>query len=112
MQSIRVLALVVFSLAMAAPAAFAQVPLGARKNDEWTIAPMLKKVTPAVVNIQVESEVPIRSPLLEDPFFRDPFFRRFFGIPDVPSTQRRQSVGSGVIVDAMNGYILTNHHVV
>jgi len=112
MQSIRVLALVVFSLAMAAPAAFAQVPLGARKNDEWTIAPMLKKVTPAVVNIQVESEVPIRSPLLEDPFFRDPFSRRFFGIPDVPSTQRRQSVGSGVIVDAMNGYILTNHHVV
>ena len=111
-QSIRVLALVFFSLAVAAPAAFAQLPLGARKNDEWTIAPMLKRVTPAVVNIQVESEVPIRNPLLEDPFFRDPFFRRFFGIPDVPSTQRRQSVGSGVIVDAKNGYILTNHHVI
>ncbi|HEX6994758.1 MAG TPA: DegQ family serine endoprotease [Gammaproteobacteria bacterium] len=107
MQSIRVLALVVFSLA-AAPVAFGQVPLGARKNGDWTIAPMLKEVTPAVVNIQVESEVPIRT----NPLLEDPLFRRFFGVPDIPDTQRRQSVGSGVIVDAENGYILTNHHVV
>jgi len=108
MQSIRVLTLVVLSLVAAAPAAFGQVPLGARKNGEWTIAPMLKEVTPAVVNIQVESRVPVRT----NPLLEDPFFRRFFGIPDIPDTQRRQSVGSGVIVDAENGYILTNHHVI
>lgn len=107
-QRIRVLGLALFSLALAAPAAFGQLPLGARKNDEWTIAPMLKKVTPAVVNIAVESSVPVRT----NPLLEDPFFRRFFGIPDTPRSVPRQSVGSGVIVDAENGYVLTNHHVV
>src|SRR5690606_17221037 len=106
--AIRALGLLLFSLAAASPAAFGQLPLGARSNDAWTIAPMLKEVMPAVVNIQVESRVPVRT----NPLLEDPFFRRFFGIPDIPETRRRQSVGSGVIVDAENGYILTNHHVV
>ena len=103
----RVVGLILLSIAAASPAAFAQLPLGARSNNEWTIAPMLKEVTPAVVNIQVESRVPVRT----NPLLEDPFFRRFFGIPNIPD-QRRQSVGSGVIVDAENGYVLTNHHVV
>jgi serine protease DegQ len=107
MRSIRVL---VFALALAAgaPAALSQAPLGARQNPEWTISPMLKEVTPAVVNISVESAAIVRS----NPLLDDPFFRRFFGIPDAPQTVPRQSVGSGVIVDAEEGYVLTNHHVV
>ena len=50
-----------------------------------------------------------------NPLMEDPFFRRFFGFPDQQQQQRRrqvQSAGSGVIVDAAKGYILTNHHVV
>jgi len=47
------------------------------------------------------------------PSFGDDAFRRFFGLPDVPGgSQEVSSAGSGVIVDAGRGYILTNHHVV
>ncbi|MBL8250638.1 MAG: trypsin-like peptidase domain-containing protein, partial [Candidatus Competibacter sp.] len=71
-----------------------------------TLAPMLERVTPAVVNIGTESRA-TRNPLLDDPFFR-----RFFNFPDQPRERRSQSVGSGVVVDARQGYVLTNHHVV
>ncbi|MGH8540719.1 MAG: DegQ family serine endoprotease [Stenotrophobium sp.] len=74
-----------------------------------SLAPMLKLVMPAVVNIAVTSKVEIQNPLLNDPFFR-----RFFGAPDQqqPQTQEAQAIGSGVIVDAARGYVLTNNHVV
>src|SRR5690348_9245938 len=41
---------------------------------------------------------------------QDPFFRRFFGLPE--QSRPQISAGSGVIVDAHNGFVLTNHHVV
>ncbi len=72
-----------------------------------TLAPVVSKVTPAVVNISVIT----RSPIEDNPLFQDPFFRRFFNLPDRPQRQE-QSVGSGVIVDAARGYVLTNNHVV
>ena len=59
-----------------------------------------------MVNIAVLS----RSPEQDNPLMRDPFFRRFSACPSVRSPQ--MSAGSGVIVDAANGYVLTNHHVV
>lgn len=68
-----------------------------------SLAPLVKKVAPAVVNIRVSQTISSRSP------FGDDTFRRFFGIPD---EREVASAGSGVIVDAKNGYILTNHHVV
>jgi len=72
-----------------------------------SLAPLVKKVSPAVVNIRVSQTVQARSP------YGDEMFRRFFGLPDIPGGSREvQSAGSGVIVDAENGYILTNHHVV
>jgi len=83
-------------------------PMLADGNGRPTLAPMLKEVTPAVVNISTRSHVRIQ----QNPLFNDPFFRRFFNIPDTPREQVRQSLGSGVIVDARNGYILTNHHVI
>src|SRR5690606_9866682 len=107
MRSIRFLALVLPLFALTAPA-IGQLPLEARQNGKWTIAPMLKEVMPAVVNISVESTAIVR----RNPLFDDPFFRRFFGVPDYPQQVPRQSVGSGVIVDADEGYVLTNHHVV
>src|SRR5699024_6319949 len=71
-----------------------------------SLAPMLADVTPAVVNISSKTHVRVRSP-----FFSDPFFRRFFG-GGVPRERIEQSLGSGVIVNAAKGYILTNNHVV
>jgi Trypsin-like serine proteases, typically periplasmic, contain C-terminal PDZ domain len=75
-----------------------------------TLAPVLDRVTPAVVNISVVS----RSPAADNPLLRDPFFRRFFNIPEgmMPEARTHVSAGSGVIVDGAHGYVLTNHHVV
>ena len=71
-----------------------------------SLAPMLKRTTPAVVNIATTGARTVQNPLAQDPFFR-----RFFDIPQ--QTQRRtQSLGSGVIVDANEGLILTNQHVI
>ena len=73
-----------------------------------TLAPLVNEVTPAVVNISVVT----RAPMENNPLFRDPFFRRFFGVPDRPQQQKEQAAGSGVIVDAARGYVLTNNHVI
>ena len=73
-----------------------------------TLAPLLQKVTPAVVNISVATVVPQR----HNPLFRDPFFRRFFDLPEDAPARPQQSAGSGVIIDAARGYVLSNHHVV
>jgi S1-C subfamily serine protease len=96
------------------PGASATVPTGIpyRKAGYPTLAPLLRKVTPAVVNIAVESTVSME----QHPFLRDPNFRRFlekFDLPvPAPQNGRRQSVGSGMIVDASRGYVLTNRHVI
>jgi len=92
---------------LAAPAQ-AAFPAIDQKDGVPTLAPLLRKVTPGVVNIAVKSR--IRIP--QSPLMADPFFRRFFDLPEVPQERETQSVGSGVIVDAAKGYILTNHHVV
>jgi serine protease Do/serine protease DegQ len=76
-----------------------------------SLAPMIKRVSPAVVSIGVQGAVREqgRNPLLDDPFFR-----RFFNAPPDGGARERpfQSAGSGVIVDAGRGYIITNAHVV
>ena len=74
-----------------------------------SLAGMLEEVNPAVVNIQTYATVQQRNPLLDDPFFR-----RFFNVPrgNAPRARRTQSAGSGVVVDADDGYIVTNNHVV
>jgi serine protease DegQ len=72
-----------------------------------SLAPVLERVTPSVVNIYTQTRVRINNPLINDPFFR-----RFFNIPDQPRERVSQSLGSGVIVDADEGYVLTNNHVI
>jgi Do/DeqQ family serine protease len=72
---------------------------------------MLEEVTPAVVNIAVV----MRSPADETPLLKEPFFRKFLGLPETgPLLQERRALaaGSGVIIDAVRGLIVTNHHVV
>ena len=72
-----------------------------------TLAPMLERTTPAVVNISTTGKVVVR-----DPFFDDPFFRRFFDVPRQRRERRIVGLGSGVIFDADEGYIVTNSHVI
>ena len=73
-----------------------------------TLAPMLARTTPAVVNIAAIGHVEVaRNPLL-----MEPLFQHFFNLPSQPRQRQTQSLGSGVIVDADKGYILTNNHVV
>jgi Do/DeqQ family serine protease len=86
------------------PPARSSVPIDA---DVPTLAPIVEKVVPGVVNIAVSGSVEVQNPLLSDPFFR-----QFFRLPNQPMRRQVQAAGSGVIVDAANGYILTNNHVV
>ncbi len=81
--------------------AFAQLPMSVP-----SLAPMLKTVTPAVVNISSSSRSRVSNPL-----FNDPFFRNFFDLPDVKE-KKEESRGSGVIINARAGYVLTNNHVI
>ncbi len=86
----------------------AALPMLDDKRGVLTIAPLLESTTPGVVNISVRTRVAVE----QNPLMRDPFFRRFFGIPNQPSEREAMSAGSGVIVDAAQGYVLTNHHVI
>ena len=99
-------ALAALILAAAIPL-HAQAGAGPDSRGLPTLAPLVNQVTPAVVNISVVT----RAPMEDNPLFRDPFFRRFFNLPDRPQ-RREQAAGSGVIVDAATGHVLTNHHVV
>jgi serine protease Do/serine protease DegQ len=90
--------------AIPADAAPPQVPM---VGGIPTLAPLLEKVTPAVVNIAVKSKAPGQ----QNPLLADPFFRFFFDAPE-QQAQPQISAGSGVIIDAAKGLVLTNHHVI
>lgn len=95
---------------MVAGTATAQLPVATGEGEPLpSLAPMLERTVPAVVNIAIESRVrSARNPLLDDPFFR-----RFFNVPEQQQPERRAaSAGSGVIIDAENGFVITNAHVV
>ena len=106
LKSVHMMVAVASLLAVALPV-HAALPFAEGKGGVPTLAPLLHEVTPAVVNISVQSRVAIE----QNPLFRDPFFRRFFNVPD-QAIRPERSAGSGVIVDAVKGYILTNHHVI
>jgi serine protease Do/serine protease DegQ len=99
--------LLALALAALAPASYATLPPAVDGQPLPSLAPMLQKVTPAVVNISTKTRVQVNNP-----YFDDPVFRRFFGLPSQPMERVEQSLGSGVIVDAAKGYVLTNNHVV
>ncbi len=103
----RFTALVAALLLLASGVAGATLPPSVDGQPLPSLAPMLKKVTPAVVNISSKHHVRAR-----DPFLDDPFFRQFFGLPGQPRQRVEQALGSGVVVNADKGYILTNNHVI
>lgn len=98
--ALAVLAIVPFGVQAAFPDAVDGVPLP-------SLAPMLEKVRPAVVNISTRGPIPERNPLMDDPFFR-----RYFGLDNAPGDEPAQSLGSGVIVGADEGLVVTNYHVI
>lgn len=106
-NAVLTFALVLAWLGSVAPAAAALPTADAAGTPLPSLAPMLEQVTPAVVNIHSTQVQRVHNPLADDPFLR-----RFFGIPDVPQERVRQSLGSGVIVDAESGLVLTNNHVI
>ena len=117
------IAAMALAAAMAGPAAFAASPAApappqppASAPDAApmpSLAPMVKRVSPAVVNIATRGTIK-EKPGQRNPLLDDPFFRRFFDVPpdSKPRERQFQSAGSGVIVDARNGYIITNYHVI
>ncbi|MEX0732324.1 MAG: DegQ family serine endoprotease [Aquisalimonadaceae bacterium] len=88
--------------------AFAHLPVDVDGAELPTLAPMLERTTPGVVNIATTGRARIR----ENPLLQDPFFRHFFDLPERRRERQTQSLGSGVIVDAEQGHVLTNHHVI
>src|SRR5579864_2839575 len=101
------------AIAALTPAALpAAMPPAVGDTPVPTLAPMIKKVSPAVVNIATRGTIRERG--AQNPLLDDPFFRRFFDVPPDTGPRERpfQSAGSGVIFDAKAGYIVTNAHVV
>ena len=85
----------------------APAPVNGVATDPLTLSPLVRATAPAVVNIAVTQP----SPAQQNPLLQDPFFRRYMGIPDA-ALRPTISAGSGVIVDAERGLVVTNFHVV
>lgn len=103
----------ILATAVIAPSAPAAMPAMVGDTPVPSLSPIVKKVSPAVVNIATRGTIRDRGP--QNPLLDDPFFRRFFDVPPDSSGPRErpfQSAGSGVIFDAKAGYIVTNAHVV
>ena len=107
MVSIRMLAALLISVLVAAPALAQErrVPSSAAEL-RLSYAPIVQRVQPAVVNVYAAKVVQNRNPLLDDPIFR-----RFFGTPGQQPEQMQRSLGSGVMVDS-SGLVVTNNHVI
>lgn len=89
-------------------AAVAQpIPVDSVPLNRLTLAPLVERVAPAVVNIAVLQP----SPYAQNPLLRDPYYRYFLGVPD-EALAPRISAGSGFVVDSARGLVVTNHHVV
>ncbi len=85
----------------------ASLPTSVNGERLPSLAPMLKQVMPAVVNIATRGKKEVPNTLLQNPLIQ-----RFFQLPNIRQEKITNSLGSGIIVDAHNGYILTNSHVI
>jgi Do/DeqQ family serine protease len=100
--------LLTFGLGMTVPAT-AALPAFLGGQSLPSLAPMLEKSMPAVVNISTTTKIEVA----QNPLLQDPFFRHFFNLPNQsPRQQQKSSLGSGVIIDSDKGYVLTNNHVI
>lgn len=133
--SLLVSAVLVCSSIYTIQPAYAEIPVSKLEGDVPSLAPILEGSMPAVVNIAAKSKSQMQvmegfPDPFQDPFFNNPMFQQFFG-DDSPfgnspfgnqsfqgrpqprmQEEEAQAIGSGVIVDAGNGYVITNYHVV
>ena len=77
-------------------------------NGMPSLAPIIKNIAPSVVSVSIKAA----NHQQQNPLFNDPFFRHFFQAPPRSRAPKMQSVGSGVIIDAKQGIVITNHHVI
>lgn len=100
-------------LLMFSPLANAGLPSVVEGEALPSLADMVDRVKPGVVNISTTSKTRSRQ---SNPLLNDPFFKYFFGTPQQQQQRqqesRPQSLGTGVIIDASKGLIITNHHVI
>ncbi len=105
----RATLLALMALFVFADTALAGLPVSVNNQMVPSLAPMIDKVRPAVVNIATRSHIEVTSHILPN----NPIFRRFFGGGNnLPQRKEVKSLGSGVIINAHDGYIVTNQHVV
>lgn len=104
--SVSLLISIVFALLLIVPAAHSGLPAAVGGQALPTLAPMLEEATPAVVHIATQGRAAGRSHAAQDPF------EQFFGRRQPQQPQRSRGLGSGVIIDAANGLIVTNAHVI
>ncbi|MGQ4276656.1 DegQ family serine endoprotease [Pseudidiomarina sp. E22-M8] len=104
----KLFAVITLTSLLALSPAQANIPFFSDKDETPTLAPMLEEVTPAVVNISVKGSREVRQRVPD-------MFRFFFG-PNSPREQVQErpfrGLGSGVIIDADKGYVVTNNHVI
>ena len=97
------------TLSLFATNSVAGLPYSVDGQELPSLAPMVEKTRPAVVNIATRGSVDIQ----KHPLLNDPLFRRFFkGFENLPQRKEVKSLGSGVIIDADAGHIVTNFHVI
>ena len=94
-------------LALISNYANAALPLAIEGQPLPSLAPMLETIHGAVVNISTTTSISSK----EHPLMQDPFFKRFFNFPE-QQQRRSNSLGSGVIINAKKGFVITNHHVI
>ena len=92
---------------LSTPIASAPPTASAEARGLPTLAPVLRRVMPAVVSITVQA----RAPAEDTALYKDPFYRRYFG-DQLPADRQVLAAGSGVVIDAERGLVLTNSHVV
>ena len=100
--------LLAITLSLSTITAQATLPTELEGTPMPSLAPMLEQSMPAVVNISTSMNVQVQ----QNPLMNDPVFRRFFNVPNQPQQQQKNSLGSGVIIDKDQGYVLTNNHVI
>lgn len=107
-QKRPLLAAIILTLGLASAVHAEGLPAYADGQPLPSLAPMLERSMPAVVNISTTTNIQVN----DNPLLQDPFFRHFYNLPNMPRQQQKNSLGSGVIIDKNQGLVLTNNHVI